>query len=175
MITSATLACAGSSNDGNRTEEPGRTSGTSEAPKSVSVQACKLQHPIKSWDDFTSKYGFCERLGFRLQYCELQQEDEEMCSYLLAAEKVRVEIADECMTQDFDVERVPEMIRILEECVCGDRWETENICKFADCDERLACFRAAGFKWTSRSGERRAQADLPRNRPDWAKSRYDRY
>lgn len=179
-LASTLVACSGSAQDGNASEP-----GDGSTPRRITAQACEMEYPIKSWDDYTSKYGFCERLGFRLQYCEKpRQSDEDMCGHLKAAERLRVEIADECMTQEFDVSKVPEMIKTLEECVCGDRWETENICKFAECEERFSCFRAAGFKWTSR--RRQATATKPENHttteesarpngrvrktPDWVKS-----
>ena len=59
-----------------------------------------------------------------------------------------MEIDAECMQQEVDVTQVPQMIETLEECICGDRWVTENLCVFPGCEEKSSCIRAAGFTWT---------------------------
>ena len=153
----ASFACSAGSQDPNRTGTGPSGDGAPIVQKTggVTATSCKTKHPIKSWDDRTSKYGFCERLGFRLTACELPFSSgppRSMCDYHHAADQLRVDIANECMTLDFDVANVPSMIETLEACVCGDRYRygKSTACVFRDCAEKVACLRAAGFKWTSR-------------------------
>ena len=162
FIASLILACSGCTQDGSRT---GTTRSRSQPvePQDASrpivqnlgagmtATTCKSKHLIKSWDDKTSQYGFCERLGFRVASCEIRRTaatKQAPCEHQWAKEDRRVEIADECMTQDIDLSKVPEMIVTLEACVCGDRWATENICAPKDCRSSIPCMRAAGFEWT---------------------------
>lgn len=158
-IISASLGCSGGSQDLNRSGTEPTPGGESSKPivqktGGVTATSCKTKYPIKSWDDRTSKYGFCERLGYRLSDCEMPYGvggAKGICEYLDASAKKRVDIADECMTHDFDVANVPSMITTLEACECGDEYAETRACTFRDCDDKIACLQAAGLQyWTSR-------------------------
>lgn len=114
----------------------------------VVATVCKRRHPITTWDDRESKFGFCERLGYQLAGCWIKSKAKEGCEMLWEQEEQRVDIASSCMKQDFDVADVPEMIETLRTCACGPRRSPDDIsCVLADCEDRLQCIVRAGFKW----------------------------
>ena len=159
LIACGALSCSG----GSQGNGPGN-SGTTPAPQDdsppaivqdagagVTATSCKMKYPIKSWEDRTSKYAFCERLGLHVNVCEIRfgesSEYGGMCEYMNALDDLRVEIAEECMTQEFDVAMVPEMIAALETCSWGEEYHATKWRESRHCDVKVACYRSVGFRW----------------------------
>ena len=125
----------------------------------ITATVCKNKYNIKTWDDTTSKYAFCERLGFRFASCDMPPRvDAPMssCDWRWAKQDRWVEIANECMTRDFDVANVPSMIEGMEACVCGEGYAETGRCYTRQCDEKLTCLQSAGLKlWTTQRAQAR--------------------
>lgn len=135
----------------------------------VGVGYCKLKRPFQSWGDNESHFAFCERFASRAATCDHGTGGVEIgiCNLIDNIADRETEIIAECMTQQIDLAKVPEMIKTVQICECGPQWADTGVCSGTiKCHEKLACLRAAGFVWSPPARAQAKQAESVG--PDWS-------